>query len=488
MNCKLSLMVFVCVAAALLAGTACSSETADEVRRLREDEKDYEAAIALAQQFLDGYPQLDVERQAVQFELGRAQYGAKDYAAALASLRGLVGDYSVTSLDKTAESFVVDDAQFYVGVIEHYFGDRAKGIEGYKNAIADFPASNRRAHALALLAGVYEQDGDAAKALTRFEQLVKEHPQSQQAPEAQLHVGHLLREGGNLNESIAAFERVAKEWPESKYAPSGLLNVNRALMAQELTSAERAQNGEQIRENEDAIKANVQLLLKNYPDSHEIAQAMEDVINFYSSPLHGQRDASSWAKARAAAAWLRENLPGTRQGMRAICDLAVVEGGQHPDEALVQLDFLIDTARIAKDDSLVFDARFAKARVLKQAGRKDEAKEIFEDLLELASDEHLADEIRISLIRLKPREQRMAAYEGLADDETRHTDIRTMALLSMALLHMTEERYEDALPIVERVIAEFPETLNARTAEGMRDQLRELMEVPIHKRGNYRPE
>jgi TolA-binding protein len=485
-------LAVVCVTCLLLllvagSGPAHATTTADEVHRLRVEEEDLDAAIALAQQYLRGNPELDVERQRVHYELGAALYASKNYTAAAETFREVVSDYAVTALDKTADEFVVDDAQFYVGVIEHYFGDRAKGISEYGKLVNDFPESNRRAQTLLLLAGVHEQDGDGAKAMARFKQLVQEHPQSEQAPEAQLHVGHLLRADGKLTEAIAAFERVAKDWPESKHAPSGLLNANRGLMEEELTSAETSRNEEQIRENEAAIKANVQLLLEKYADSDEIAQAMQDMLNYYSNPAHFLYDKEAREKVKAIVAWLRANRPETRQAMRAVCEYAIFRGvpAEDPEQALFELNHVIDVARESGDDSLLFDARFNKAHLLKMMGETDKARTIWTELLELASDEHLADEVRIMLIMLDPIGERLEEYAAFAADESRHIDNRSTALLFLAVDHYSEDRFEEALAIVDRIIAEFSEGGSVRGAEELRGHLVRLVKVPIENRGNY---
>jgi TolA-binding protein len=479
--------LFVCLALICAGGGSRAATVSEEVARLRTEANDLDAAVALAQEYLQNNPTLTLEHQSVQFELGRTYYAAKQYGAALAALRGLVADYSMTTLDTTNEAFVVDDAQFYVGVVEHYFGDRAKGIEGYTKAIDDFPKSNRRSQALMLLAGVHEQDGEKAKALERFRQLVAEHPQSEQAPEAQLHVGHLLRADRKLDDAIAAFQRIPKDWPESKHAPMALLDANRVLMEQELSSAEHAQSEEQILKNEEAIQANVKLLLEKYGDSEQTAQIMQDLINYYRNPHHVRRDAEAAVKTTETVTWLLENRPSTRQGLRAICEYAVMLGSEHSEEALAHLDWVIEIARTADDTSLLFDARFAKAQVLRRAGEKEQAREIWTELLELASDEHLADEIGIMIILTKPVEEGVAAFEQIAEDESRHSDIRSTAMLFLASYHKSEGRFEEALELAETVIAEFPETLNAGTAEKLRGQLRDLVRVPVKNRGNYRP-
>jgi len=486
MNRKVLLGAVVCLVIVLGSASALASTTADEVRRLREEEQDYEAAMALAQQYLANHQELDLERQQVHFELGRAQYGAKDYDSALASLRALVGDYTVTSLDKTKEGFVVDDAQFYVGLIEHYFGDRAKGIEGYTKAIADFPQSNRRAHAMFNLGAVYLQDKRLDEGVSTYTALVDEYPDTDFAPEAQLHVGHALREQGRLSDSVAAFQRLAADWPDSPNAPTALLSSNRVLMAQEIASAEQAETEEAIVKNEVAIQANVHLLMTKYPDSDVIAQVMQDRINYYKNPRHWLYDKDAIAKAEAIVTWLRENKPGTRQGMRAVCEYAIMLSSDKPDEALFWLDRLSETARTAEDESLLFDAQFAKGRVLKRIGQIEKAREVWTALVEVASDQHLADEIRIMLITLQPIEDRLEAYAQLARDEARHRDIRSTALVLWAWDHMSEDRFEEALELVDEVLAHYADTLSVEGAKSMREKLVSLVKVPIENRGDYR--
>jgi len=482
----LSMFAFLAVVCA--AGLASAATVSDEVRRLRTEANDLDAAAALAQEYLQANPELTSERQSVQFELGRTYYAAKQYDAALTTLRGLVADYSMTTLDKASDAFMVDDAQFYVGVIEHYFGDRAKGIEGYTKAIDDVPKSNRRAQALMLLAGVYEQDGEKAKALERFKQLVAEHPKSEQAPEAQLHVGHLLRADGKLDDAIAAFQRVAKDWPESKHAPMSLLNANRALMEQEIKSAEDANlSKEHVFSNEKPVQGNLKTLLEKYGDSEEIPQVMQDLINYYSNPAHLMYDPQARDKIRAAAAWLRQNKPETRQALRAVCEYAICgcSVADDPQEALAEMDDVMEMARASGDASLLFDVQFNKAHVLKLIGEVDKAREIWTQLLEVAPDDHTADEIRIMLIMLDPIEERLKEYQAIADDETRHRDTRSTALVFLAVDHFSEDRFEEALVAVNRVIADFSDTGAVAAAKDLRDRLERLVKVPIENRGDY---
>jgi len=482
----LALYILVCLGPVCAAGVAAAATVADEVKRLRTEANELDAAVTLAQQYLDANPELTLDRQRVHYELGATLYAAKDYTAAANAFRALVADYSTTALDKADEAFVVDDAQFYVGVIEHYFGDRAKGIEGYTEAIDDFPKSNRRPQALMLLAGVYEQDGEKAKALGRFKQLVAEHPKSEQAPEAQLHVGHLLRADGKLDEAIAAFQGIPKDWPDTRHAPMALLNANRTLMEQELKEAEASDvQKDDVICNEDAILANVKLLMEKYGKSEEVTQVMQDLINYYSSPVQLVRDSETLANVKPIVDWLREHKPGARQTLRATCEYAVMLDRDHLDEALAELDWTADFAREANDESLLFDVEFARARVLSQAGRTDEAREIWTKLLERASTDHLADEIRLILVTLDPIEERLLKLDEIANDEQRQRDIRSTAMMLLAVDHYREDRYEEAKSLVDEIVANYADTVSVYAAKSLRDTLKGLLDVPIENRGDY---
>jgi tetratricopeptide (TPR) repeat protein len=481
------LVLIVCIVVVLACAAAQAASVADEVKRLRTDEQDPAAAIALAEQYLTMNPALTLERQRVHYELGATQYAAKDYEAAAATFDRLVADYAVTTLDTSADEFVVDDAQFYIGVIEHYFGDRAKGIAAYEKAIDGFPKSNRRPQALMLLAGVHEQDGDKAKALARFEQLVAEHPKSEQAPEAELHVGHLLRDAGKLDEAIAAFERVAADWPESTHAPTGLMFANRALIAQEIGSVKNDGNRDSFIANEATLRANVELLEAKYGDSDEMAQAMQDLINYYSNWHHFQVDPEFREKIQSAVTWLREHKAGSRQALRAVCEyaLCVCAPNDDPQEAIFELDHVIAIARESKDESLLFDVQFNKAHLLKLMGETEQARAVWTGLLEVSPDNHTTDEIRFMLIMLEPIEKRLELYPAFAAEETGFRDLRAMALIFLAIDHRREGRYEQGLEIVETVLRDFADTGSVQAANMLKEQMTALAKAPIEHRGDY---
>jgi tetratricopeptide (TPR) repeat protein len=263
--------------------------------------------------------------------------------------------------------------------------------------------------------------------------------------------------------------------------------ANRALIAQEIGSAKNDGSEEGFIANEATLKANLDLLKEKYAASDEMAQAMQDLINYYSNWHHFQFDPEFREKIGAIVTWLRETKPGTRQALRAVCEYAicVCAPAEDPEQAVFELDHVIALARQNKDESLLFDVQFNKAHLLKLMGETEQAKAIWTELLDAAPDRHTTDEIRFMLITLEPIEERLKLYEALAAEETGFRDVRSLALIFLAIDHRREARYEQSLEIVETVLRDYADTGAIKAANMLRGQLIDLVKVPIKHRGDY---
>jgi outer membrane protein assembly factor BamD (BamD/ComL family) len=214
---------------------------AEQIRRLRRTENDPHAAIKLATQYLAANPALTMERQRVHFELAAAQLHAKDGDAALATFAKVVAQYEGLDLDLTSDEYRVDDAMFFVGVIQDGKGDRAAARKCLEAFIEQFPQSNWR-------------------------------------PRAMLDVGSRCIARGETEHGLELLQALVSQYPDSESAPSAIHDITRWLL-----SPEASVNEQSRAENVAAAHANLELLATKYGDAAQTTEAWSRVLRYHNN-------------------------------------------------------------------------------------------------------------------------------------------------------------------------------------------------------------
>jgi TolA-binding protein len=450
----------------------------DQVHRLR-TEKNYDAAQTVARDFLTAHLERDNERQMVYFEYGLTLFDAQKWPEAGAAFEALVAEYADTALDPTAPDFVVDDAQYYAAVTQHYHGDKARGIALYEAFLQSFPESNRRPKALLMLAGAREQTGDLPGALPVFEQLVREFPNSEYAPEAQIHVGQICLGNKEYAAAAAAFEAIQARWPESKHVPTAVQFANRALIHQELDNWDPQNSGPDARtiDNSTTIESNAAALVQARAQDPTCAGVLLDLLNYHSKRAWWNEVAVAAFpdKLRQVYGQMQVVAPGAPDTIRASLGIAHAIGRDDPNQAIALLDAARQDALTRGDASLYNDSEFVRAVLLSESGQHAQARQVWEGLLQRDQDPMFEGEVKLLLGCTYQGErnfdQALLEFQAVSDDARYPDSVRATALAYQIAVLRQFQRYDEARRLLAEATAQYPNEASTDTA---REELADL--------------
>ena len=452
-----------------------------ELRRLRDEAKDYVAAAALAEQLLAALPDASQARQQVEYEYGVVALRQKDVAKARTLFGDVVATYAAadfaTAPGAAADpSVLVDDAQFYLAIMVQDTQDVVGTVAAYEQLFQQFPDSNRTAQALLRLGGFLAAHDDPNGALQRLEDVIARFPTSPQAPEAQLHVGITQLKQARYGEAAAAFEAVVDGWPDSPLAPTALQSANRALIHGDLAawlaaSQDSPTAATRVAWHADGVEANVSRALTQYASAPIVPGILLDAINYYQQPgwWMGEGGPKSAARVVALAEQLLARYSDAPEAWPASLELANGVATSDPARALKLVDAALEQAQASQDAARQGTALFNKGCVLAKQGRLAEARAAHEAGLQYQDDPRVTGEERLCIAALLLREGRkadgLAVYDQVVADEAYPTDVRAAALLSQAV----EAASDPAMcgRLLQDVQERFPGTPAAQTAKQM---------------------
>ncbi|MDR1745321.1 MAG: tetratricopeptide repeat protein, partial [Planctomycetota bacterium] len=202
--------------------------------------------------------------------LARPHYYLAEARYSLGQKKEALADYE-NSLKADEKGELADAALFGVAWSKRDLGDNEGALEAARKVIADFPDSDVRPDAFALMASIRRASGDAAGALADLDRFLEEYAGHPLSAKAELERASALDETGRHAEAAEAFRKFLSDNPEHPDAPQALYQRSWALwnrikpQAQQMRAAGEALSDE-VRKAEDEILASLRDLTGRHPD------------------------------------------------------------------------------------------------------------------------------------------------------------------------------------------------------------------------------
>ncbi len=458
-----------------------------------------------------------------------------------------------TAIEKYPEMPQVVEAQFWIAFATQQKGENAAAIPLFKAFIAEHPDNNLMPTALYTLATAQLATGDQAAGIASLAEVAEKFPDSRPAPftyfqRAQLLAAEgkqdemlaLMRDfiakypeddklffaydtlansaltNGNPGEAVEAYQEFATNNPTNPRAPEALLKIAALQRGQAerlgrfaaMPAADQATWRAQI----DAAIATGESLLKQFPDSPQVATALTDLLAaqrlLVSAEIKQPADIESYFRQ------LAENSP-PRVGSKALFTLASYLAENDPALALETMDKAYDPTlvyaatdldiyglallennepeaaaaiyeKIAADypvppnvdpSSLtpeVYYAQaivlFGKGRIAQASGNKAEAGQFFEQLTSLYPASPKVLEARFGnaegLVAEKKYDEALTILTQIVRDTNATAELRAKSMLLMGDVYADQGELESAIDSYIK-IAQFYSGVPKEAAQGL---------------------
>ena len=477
-------------------------------------QRQYESAAQAFERFLQEYRQPDEDipyRQDARMRLADSYYALKQYDDAVEQYRRVEGQGTDYALYQTGEALaragrsgeavrslqrLVDrypnsswkpEALYRIGFIRFQGSEYAAARDAYRQLIQEYADQPVAARAQYGIGDTYYNAGEMSQAVTAYLTVLDRYPQSSYASEAASSLQYALIATGNEDRATAIIDSVARANPDSPIVDelrfrraeatyqSG--DVNGAL--QQFRRFLRTSDDESLlpeayyylgiiyadREQYDEAETYLGQLVDRYPDSDRRA---ESALRLGDVNLR-QGDAQQALDAYEAVGSEDVNPELQAQAVYGQSQ-ALGELGRR-DEAEQLLQRLIDENR---GGPLLQSARLGLARLYEADGRTREARNLYTTVAD-NSDSEVGAEALVRLGQLlrgegQPREaireldRTSSLYPGYPEWVAR-------SLLEMARAHRQLGQTGDASQLYDRVISEYGGTRFADTARQEKDAL-----------------
>lgn len=160
--------------------------------------------------------------------LSRPSYYLAETKYGLGLKREALADYE-SAVKSDAKGELADASWFGLAWTRRDLGDAAGAVEACRRVVEDFPGSQYRPEALALLASIHRAGGDSAAALADLDKLLAEYSGHPLAARAELERASALDETGRHAEAAEAFGKFLAAHPEHLDVPQALYQRSWAL-------------------------------------------------------------------------------------------------------------------------------------------------------------------------------------------------------------------------------------------------------------------
>lgn len=184
--------------------------------------EDYAEAKSLLDDFIDKFPR-DGLISKVNYLYGKCFFNEKDYDQALLVFRKIVGRFKD---EEIAELAYIDMGNAYLSLSSF---DKAKKV--WKDFLARYPHSQYAASVALYLGGVCEKEENYFEAEEYYRKVIGDYKDSSSAQEALLSLGHLYWNRGNPEKAQSYFERLSKR--QTPLALKGKLYLAKILFQKE---------------------------------------------------------------------------------------------------------------------------------------------------------------------------------------------------------------------------------------------------------------
>ncbi|RMH52257.1 MAG: tetratricopeptide repeat protein [Bacteroidetes bacterium] len=421
----------------------------------------YEEAAQFFERFLRDYrEQSDFVpyRRDAQLRLADSYYALGRYPEAIQAYARAAGDGEPYALYQMAQAF-------------SNAGDAYQAADTFRRLLEEYPDSEWREEARYQLGYLYFLSQDYDQAIQQYEILIREHPRDPLVPKAKYGIGDALFNAGRLEEAVAAYRRVLAEHPNSSFAADAAAGVLYALIAlgedrraEEIIEEFTAQHPDspiidelryrlaetryQAGRTEEAL-ADFQRFIRTSGNTTLLPEAYYYLGTIF---LEQQR-------TQEAEAYLRQivqTYPSSPRAPVAAQQLGrlYLESGRN-QEALA-LYRTMETLR-PNDAQLIAQARYGQGRALLNLGRDREAETLLRNAVETAPDSPASLPALLGLARVHEKQgnlpEALRLYRQVAAQS--RDEIGAEALLQLGTLLLQEGQARTAIEELSRMLVLF---------------------------------
>ncbi|PEN15172.1 hypothetical protein CRI94_02495 [Longibacter salinarum] len=424
-------------------------------------QRDYGPAASAFRQFLDSYSEPDGEipyRQDARLRLADSYYAMKRYDDAIAEYRRVDGQGVDYALYQTGEALSRADRN-----------DEA--IRSLQRLVREYPNSPWRGEAQFRIGFIHFQNQDYAAAREAYRTLIQRNPNERLAARAQYGIGDTYYNAGEMEQAVDAYLQVLQSHPDSEYAPEAASSLQYALLAtgdasradQIIDQFERENPGSpmvdelRFRRAEATYQSGgvdraLQLFQRFIRTSNNDALLPE--AYFYVGEIYADRDQQS--EARTYLQQLVDNYPSSNRRPEAalrLGDLSLEQG--NAQAALEAYTVVAEDENV--NPELRAQAVYGQSVALQDLGRRNEAEQLLQRLIDSNRGGPLLASARLGLARLYASDGRTAQAEDLYRQVAESSDSETgaEALVRLGMLLRNQGQPRQAIRELDRVSSLF---------------------------------
>lgn len=358
-----------------------------------------------------------------------------------------------------------DYAMYQVANSYYRMSRNFEAVTEFRRLLRIYPYSSLREQAAYNIAYVYLNTGNYDQAIEEFRSVISKYPNTEWAARAQYNIGDSYYNAGQYQEAIEAYQTVLEEYPRSDYIIEAIDGIEYAQLSAgnedtstdvlegfvsdnpTSTTADRlrfrqAENVFQMGDYEAAVREFRQYL--------RVTNNREMMPDAYYNLAGAYTRTDSLAKASEALQTLVNDFPNSERAAPALAELGRIQNEMgNYDRALNYYQQLLE-----KDDRYEQEAYLGIANAQLELGNIDEARQNFERVLSISS-ENGAARVGLGKVLMQDGRQDEARrfFQLVAENNT--TEIGAEAQYMLGESYQAEGDRESALEAYSRVSVLF---------------------------------
>jgi TolA-binding protein len=384
-----------------------------------QDTGEYKKAIETYQKFIQDYPE-SIYNDYIQYQLGMTWLKMENLDSAILAFRKLLKDYPSSKL--------VDDAHYFVGVSYFQKGDFSAARQQLESFVKSFKDSPYRPQAIFLLGESLANLSDYKAAIDIFDAVIKEFfSQETLRQKAEYEIANAYAQMGNDAEADKRLSDFITRYPDSQLSPNIIFWLGQSYASKKDYALARKY---------------FERLVRNYPDHEFIADAYLEIGFTYLNEANPEMALRNFEQAKEDG---KKETKG--KALLAMGDLYLAKEGLQ--EALKNYE---EAAHLGGEIEPV--AYIKMAQVYQKSKAYPEAKAILKKVFVL-EDAEKNSEVQFSLAEILEEtgmtEEAIEAYMRVYYLHPEDTDRSLKALLRVAKIYETKERWPEFKSILEKV-------------------------------------
>ena len=353
------------------------------------------------EQVVRRYPEAAIRPEAL-YRLGEVQFNLKNFDKAIATYQQVLREYPQENL--------APNARFRIGWVRYKAGNSSQAIRDLSELVRDHPNHPIAAEAHYWLGMAYLSDKQLDEARAQFERVLAQRPSSDMAGQAILRLGDTFYNQGKFSQAIDAYARLTTPGTADVHTPDAeygiILSLYQLRRLNEYTTRARAFIA---RYPTNPLSVTVLYQLAELYEAENRPKLALDTLQEVISRFD-QSELVESAHLRRAEIFARQgdwhaSLTEAQQAL-AVARSDIVKSDALYEVARAQQELKLYPAAAESYRRLVQEypkSRFVApslrgmAQSLTQAGRKAEAKQVWQDLLQRAPKDASAAEVSVEL-------------------------------------------------------------------------------------------